>query len=105
LDISAEKAEAIISDMVTENRIKAQLDQLTSSVDFEVQIAAKGVQVAGGQGANAPADGAADNQALAEARGPTDAERELHDFNSAIHSVCANIDSLIADIVTKHPDL
>jgi len=53
LDISAERAEAIISDMVTENRIKAQLDQLTSSVDFVVEMGGKGVQVAGGQGASA----------------------------------------------------
>ena len=43
LDISGDRAEAIISDMVTENRIKAQLDQLTRSVDFMVQVSAKGV--------------------------------------------------------------
>ena len=43
LDIPADRAEAIISDMVTENRIKAQLDQMTRSVDFVVQVSAKGV--------------------------------------------------------------
>lgn len=38
LDISAEKAESIISEMVREERIKAQLDQLSSSIDFKVEL-------------------------------------------------------------------
>ena len=35
----------------------------------------------------------------------SDADRELHDFNKSIHGVCANIDSLISDILKEHPDL
>lgn len=35
----------------------------------------------------------------------SDADRELNDFNKSIHGVCANIDSLISDILKDHPDL
>lgn len=43
LNITTEKAERIISDMVRENRIQAQLDQMTNTIDFEVQIGGKAV--------------------------------------------------------------
>ena len=51
LDISAIKAESIISEMIREERIKAQLDQLSNSVEFRVELQAQGVEVAGGQAA------------------------------------------------------
>jgi hypothetical protein len=37
--------------MVTEKRIRATLDQLSNSVEFDSQTESKGVTVAGGQGA------------------------------------------------------
>ena len=61
--------------------------------------------MAGGQGASAADKKDAEDQGAANTRGPSDAERELYDFNSSIHSVCANIDSLISDILKSHPDL
>ena len=81
--------------------IKAQLDQLTSSVDFDVQPESKGVQVAGGQGASAVnADGEAEQAPMMTAP-----DRELGDFNKQIHQVCSNIDGLISDILKQHPQL
>ena len=38
LDISAGKAESIISEMIREERIKAQLDQLSNSIEFKVEL-------------------------------------------------------------------
>ena len=38
LDISAAKAESIISEMIREERIKAQLDQLSNSIEFKVEL-------------------------------------------------------------------
>jgi hypothetical protein len=40
-------AETIIGEMVTQNRIKASLDQFTSSIDFHVEVGSKAVAVAG----------------------------------------------------------
>jgi hypothetical protein len=36
LDIDPENAESIIGDMISQNRIFAQLDQMTNSIDFHV---------------------------------------------------------------------
>lgn len=43
LDIDPRKAENIIGEMISENRIRAQLDQATSSIEFEAIVEAKGV--------------------------------------------------------------
>ena len=56
LDISAEDAESIIGDMISQNRILAQLDQRTNSIDFHVEIGSKAVQVAGTTVMGAAAD-------------------------------------------------
>lgn len=47
LDIDPENAESIIGDMISQNRIFAQLDQMTNSIDFHVEVGSKAVQVAG----------------------------------------------------------
>ena len=68
-------------------------------------MGAKAVQVAGGQGVQTKPDvtsGAVSKQAEFKLSEP---ERELHDFNKAIHSVCSNIDSLISDILRAKPEL
>ena len=43
LDIDPRKAESIIGEMISENRIRAQLDQVTSSIEFEAIVETKGV--------------------------------------------------------------
>lgn len=78
--------------MVSEGRISAQLDQLTSSIEFNEPIESKGVQVAGGQSNEQTRMVSAD-------------DRNLSDFNSQVHSVCANISSLISDILKADPSL
>jgi COP9 signalosome complex subunit 4 len=92
LDIQPDKAENIISEMVSEGRISAQLDQLTHSIEFNAPIESKGVQVAGGQ-----AD--VQNQMVSAD------ERNLSDYNKQVHAVCSNIDSLISDILKVDPSL
>lgn len=57
LDIQTEKAEAIIGDMVIEQRIQAQLDQQSQTIDFEMQTDTKASHVFGGQSISA-AEGA-----------------------------------------------
>lgn len=106
LDISAAKAESIISEMIREERIKAQLDQLSNSVEFKVELQAQGVEVAGGQ-ANQEDEAAAqgDRVALPKEDKITQNEIDLHDVNTQIHAVCHNIDSLIQDILKDHPNL
>jgi len=37
LEIEKAKTESLIADMIVEKRIKAQLDQHTESIDFEVE--------------------------------------------------------------------
>lgn len=78
---------------------------MTSSVDFEVQVGAKAVQVAGGQGTQTKPDVTSGAVAKTVEAKLTTSERELHDFNKAIHSVCSNIDSLISDILKEKPEL
>ena len=78
---------------------------MSSSVDFEVQVGAKAVQVAGGQGAQTKPDVTSGTLAKVAESKLTTSERELHDYNKAIHSVCSNIDSLISDILKERPEL
>ena len=102
LDIDPENAESIIGDMISQNRILAQLDQMTNSIDFHVEIGSKAVQVAGTTVMGAPSEAEED---LAKDKSISEADRKQHDINESIHSVCQNIDSLIQDILKEHPDL
>jgi len=101
LDINKETAESIIGDMVTQNRIKASLDQFTNSIDFHVEIGSKAVAVAGTQSLDQPDE----EKQLAKDQDISANDRAMLDINKQIHDVCQNIDTLISDVLKDHPDL
>lgn len=97
LGIDADAAEAIISAMASEGRIKARLNQLDDTVDFLVQLDEENVELFG----------AGDNEEdAAPQREPDRAKLSdvmLHDANSRIANACASIDKLTKDILKEFP--
>lgn len=69
LEIEPSKAESIIAQMVSENRMHASLDQMNRIVEFQSESQA------------------------------------FQSFNSQILNICSNINSLISEILKKHPEL
>ena len=104
LEINKETAETIIGDMVTQNRIKASLDQFTNSIDFHVETGTKAVAVAGAQSLDQPDDENAKSK-LAKDEDISANDRAMLDINKQIHDVCQNIDTLISDVLKDHPEL
>jgi hypothetical protein len=75
LEIPAAQAELIIASMVSENRIKAILDQKARIVEF---LSSTGN----------------DSKSL-----------NMHTYNSQIHNVCTNLNQLLQEVLKKHPEL
>ena len=75
LEIPAAQAELIIASMVSENRIKAILDQKARIVEFLSSIGN-------------------DSKSL-----------NMHTYNSQIHNVCTNLNQLLQEVLKKHPEL
>jgi COP9 signalosome complex subunit 4 len=75
LEIPSSKAEQIIAQMVSENRIRAILDQRSRIVEF-----------------------------LSTA-GDSASSLALHTYNSQINNVCSNLNQLLVDILKQHPEL
>lgn len=96
LGIGADKAEAVISTMASEGRIKARLNQLDDSVEFLVQLEKDRVEVFGGQGKEEEAK-------VVEADRATLSDVQLFDANNRIANVCASIDQLTKDILKEYP--
>jgi len=75
LEIPAAQAELIIASMVSENRIKAILDQKARIVEF---LSSTGN----------------DSKSL-----------NMHTYNSQIHNVCTNLNQLLQEVLKKYPEL
>ena len=96
LGIGADKAEAVISTMASEGRIKARLNQLDDSVEFLVQLEKDRVEVFGGKGNEEEAvEREADRATLSNVM--------LLDANNRIANACASIDKLAKDILKDYP--
>ena len=92
--------------MITEERIKARMDQRRSLVEFDVEFGGKGIEVAGATGALDDDQPESEEQKITRAAKIISPEmRSLQDFNGSIKDLCGNVDSLIQDILKVHPEL
>ncbi|KAI9320763.1 putative COP9 signalosome complex subunit [Dichotomocladium elegans] len=102
LNISAEKAEEIASHMISENRMVGSIDQLEKLISF----------ASGGAAINERnEDSSIASAAAAAANGTTQTSRriepsmlEISKWDSAIQTLCHDIDGIITAIHEKYPD-
>ncbi|KAG2222608.1 hypothetical protein INT45_008727 [Circinella minor] len=101
LNVSSDKAEEIASQMITENRMVGSIDQLERLISFE----------SGGAAHNERNGDSAITAAAAAANGTTQTNRriepsmlEISKWDSAIQTLCHDMDTIIASMNEKYPE-
>ncbi|ORY94217.1 PCI domain-domain-containing protein [Syncephalastrum racemosum] len=99
LDVSPEKAEDIACQMITENRMVGSIDQLDALISFESGGAAhteRGDAIA--------ATAAAVSGSIQKSRRMEQSMLEISKWDTAIQTLCHDVDTIITEIHTKYPE-